>query len=226
MWVWKYVIWGFGPQQKEGQLCWSQGLRFSHFTPCTIWLVHLFSFHLEMICRLQVRKLEYACAQTSWLLLPILWLGRSVEVGARAGETRAFTWLQAEDFQQSPKLSRSTVSFKWQAAPPGAIARGMEVEGLFPEDLGIMASSGTGLSRSHSTHCLHVFMPLIFHFVRLLSHLDSVDGHPTGLVWCLAVGSTGSGSCCACRSTRRGQDQTQPELLSMALQWSSAYNLW
>lgn len=79
-------------------------------------------------------------------------------MGARAGETRAFTWLQAEDFQQSPKLSRSTVSFKWQAAPPGAIARGMEVEGLFAEDLGIMASSGTGLSRSHSTPLRIVYM--------------------------------------------------------------------
>jgi len=41
--------------------------------------------------------------------------GRSVEVGARAGETRAFNWLQA--------------------APPGAIPRGMEVEGLYAEDL-------------------------------------------------------------------------------------------
>ncbi|CAJ1334023.1 unnamed protein product [Effrenium voratum] len=41
--------------------------------------------------------------------------GRSVEVGARVGETQTFTWMQA--------------------APPGAHMARLEVEGLFAEDL-------------------------------------------------------------------------------------------
>lgn len=56
---------------------------------------------------------------------------RSVEVGARASETRAFNWLQAS---MESSVAAGLVGASCQAAPPGAIARGT-VEGLFAEAL-------------------------------------------------------------------------------------------
>lgn len=63
-------------------------------------------------------------------------------MGARAGETRAFNWLQAEwpnftFFTEACGTSFfNLVLTNPQAAPPGAIPRGMEVEGLYAEDGG------------------------------------------------------------------------------------------
>ena len=125
-------------------------------------LVDLFSSHLETICRLQARKYVHAhklpgfCCPFCDMAGPLKWVRGLAKPELSLG-------CRLKISSRVERRQGQLCSFKWQAAPPGAIARGMEVEGLFAEDLGIMTSSGTGLSRSHSTHyalstCLIMFV--------------------------------------------------------------------